>query len=200
MVKNIDEYRRTLNALCLNNEIWQKIPNCISFYKEYEASSLGRIRSCNKSNSKIIILSPYLANHWYLSVHIHLLDGKSKLVSIHRLIAKAFLKNPLNLKEIHHKDGNKQNNELSNLEYVSHSLNMKLNNFFGYKPIGQKKIAMYDLSNHYIKSFNSLTLAAKFILFKFKKYNHLKSILSNISVAANSNMSKTAYNYKWKYL
>ena len=46
-------------------------------------------------------------------------DGKSNSRLVHRLVALAFIPNPDNLPMVHHKDGNKQNNSVENLEWVS---------------------------------------------------------------------------------
>lgn len=72
-------------------------------------------------------------------------DGESKTVKVHRLVAEAFIGNPNNLPEINHIDKNKENNCVSNLEWCNHAYNIKysLN-----KPIMQfdkygEKIAEY---------------------------------------------------------
>lgn len=52
------------------------------------------------------------------------MNGKKYTVAIHRLVAVAFIPNPLNLPEVNHKDGNKLNNDVSNLEWTSHKDNM----------------------------------------------------------------------------
>ena len=46
-------------------------------------------------------------------------DGKKLYPMVHRLVAKAFIPNPQNLREVNHKDGNKLNNSLDNLEWVT---------------------------------------------------------------------------------
>ena len=52
-------------------------------------------------------------------------DGKKKMFYAHRLVAEAFLDNPKNLPVVNHKDGNKLNNCIENLEWVSYSENSK---------------------------------------------------------------------------
>lgn len=52
-------------------------------------------------------------------------DGVNKNYSIHRLVAEAFIPNPLNLSDVNHKDGNKLNNHVSNLEWCTRSENLK---------------------------------------------------------------------------
>ena len=52
-------------------------------------------------------------------------NGKEKLFRVHRLVAMAFLPNPNNLPQVNHKDGNKQNNSVDNLEWCEQSDNMK---------------------------------------------------------------------------
>lgn len=51
-------------------------------------------------------------------------DGKSKTHSVHRLVATTYLPNPSNLPEVHHKDNDKNNLNVSNLEWVTHEQNM----------------------------------------------------------------------------
>ena len=68
-------------------------------------------------------------------------NGKTKIFSIHRLVAIEFITNPKNLNQVNHKDGNKSNNSYQNLEWCTHSENMKhsfhvLNN----KKINRKKV------------------------------------------------------------
>ena len=52
-------------------------------------------------------------------------DRQAKLHSIHRLVAETYIPNPDNLPEVNHKDGNKRNNDVSNLEWSTRSGNAK---------------------------------------------------------------------------
>lgn len=52
-------------------------------------------------------------------------DGARKMTYVHRLIAQAFIPNPDNLPEVNHKDGNKRNNHVDNLEWCTGNQNRK---------------------------------------------------------------------------
>ena len=69
----------------------------------------------------------------YLIIQLYK-QGKRKTKAIHRLVANAFIDDPLNKPQVNHKDGNKQNNNISNLEWCTQSEN----NFHAYK-MGLKK-------------------------------------------------------------
>lgn len=90
----------------------------------YEVSSQGRVRSLPrfyKSGSKQgIVLSPTLFTTGYLYVMLH--PGRKK-ATVHSLVAKAFLENKDNKKQINHKDGIKSNNQIANLEWCTCSEN-----------------------------------------------------------------------------
>ena len=86
----------------------------------YEVSSFGKVR--NKETKKI--LSVFDVNReGYLRV-ILFKNHKRKRFFIHRLVAEAFIPNPENKPQVNHKNGNKQNNNLRNLEWVNASENM----------------------------------------------------------------------------
>lgn len=89
------------------NEKWIAVNN-----EGYFVSDQGRIRHEKR------VLSGSLHNDGYIFATIH---GKQS--PVHRLIAMAFIPNPDNLPEVNHKDGNKQNNFVSNLEWVTRSDN-----------------------------------------------------------------------------
>jgi len=85
---------------------------------KYTIDTKGTIISyCKK---KPIIRKPHINTSGYLHVRL-ICNGKDHSVSIHVLLAKAFIPNPENLPTVNHKDGNKLNNRLNNLEWASHS-------------------------------------------------------------------------------
>jgi hypothetical protein len=92
-------------------EIWKDIENYESYY---EVSNLGRI----KSKRSCIIMKNILNNNGYLMCTLSA-PGKRKKFSVHRLVAAAFIKNDLDKKQVNHIDGNKLNNIIINLEWVT---------------------------------------------------------------------------------
>ena len=73
-------------------------------------------------NSNGKILKPYDNGYGYLVVDLKA-NGKRKHKKIHRLVAEAFIPNPDNLPEVNHKDENKYNNSVDNLEWCNSSYN-----------------------------------------------------------------------------
>lgn len=94
------------------NEEWRTIDG----HTKYQVSNLGRIRDQTKGAMR----KPTVNSSNYKKT---VMDGKN--LYIHRLVAIAFIDNPDNLPEVNHKDGNKWNNKVDNLEWVSKSDNAK---------------------------------------------------------------------------
>lgn len=102
-----------MNSSCL----WKPVN---SFENLYAVSNNGHIRTIKRKGSwvnKILKPSVYKRTG-YLYVNLYK-NGKAKKVKVHRIVALAFLENPLNLPEVNHKDGDKKNNTSSNLEWSS---------------------------------------------------------------------------------
>lgn len=97
-------------------EVWREIEGTDG---RYEVSNTGKIRSNNYKNSdRVQELKPAKDKKGYLRTVITI-DGKAKTIKVHREIAKAFLPNPNNLPQVNHKDGNKENNHVTNLEWIN---------------------------------------------------------------------------------
>ena len=95
-------------------EVWKS-----TIYDDYEVSSLGRVR--NVITHKV--LSTFDKNRLgYIRVNLYN-NGKKKRYFIHRLVAEAFLPKKQGKDFVNHKDGNKQNNHLDNLEWCNRSEN-----------------------------------------------------------------------------
>ena len=94
----------------------------------YQISSYGRVYSFYKKGYLELNLNKY----GYLHVGLYR-EGKRKVYKVHRLVAQTFILNPNNYPEVNHKDENKINNYISNLEWCTH----QYNNFYGTKNIRQ---------------------------------------------------------------
>lgn len=124
-------------------------------------------------------------NSGYLKVGLSV-DGIHKYYLVHRLVAQAFIPNPNNLPQVNHIDGNKLNNHVDNLEWVSSYENQQHAVKNGLRPL--KKINQYDLTNHFIKTWSSLMEASR----------SLKINKATISFCCQGKR-KTAGGFIWKY-
>lgn len=107
-------------------EIWKPIDG----YKGlYEISTFGRVKSLVDCHGikRDKIVKPLNSRYGYLLVNLYK-NKQSKSFRIHRLVAIAFIPNPLNLPFINHKDENKQNNCVENLEWCSPKYNVNYGN------------------------------------------------------------------------
>ena len=90
----------------------------------YEVSDQGRIKSLgNNKSRKEKILKPQKECSGYLQIGLYK-DGHVKMLKVHRLVAEAFIPNPQGLETVNHKDEDKTNNTVSNLEWMSRKDNI----------------------------------------------------------------------------
>ena len=111
------------------NEEWRPIGG---YEGLYEVSNLGRVRSVDryvKSKGESYwlrkgkMLSPAKDKNGYLKVNLYC-NGKCKTINVHRLVAQEFIPNPDNLPQINHKDEDKTNNRVDNLEWCDAKYNI----------------------------------------------------------------------------
>lgn len=101
-------------------EIWKDIEGCEG---KYQVSNKGRIKSLqDRGVKREKILSLLKHNSGYYSIGL-MINGKCKHFLVHRLVAKAFIENPNNYNFVNHKDENKRNNDVENLEWCTKSYN-----------------------------------------------------------------------------
>ena len=105
----------------MKKEIWKPIKDYEGLYM---VSNWGRVKSIKFG--KEIILKQWTSSNGYSQVNL-CKNGKVKNYKVHRLVAEAFLDNTDNLPEVNHKDEDKQNNNVENLEWCS----AKYNSNFG---------------------------------------------------------------------
>lgn len=107
---------------------WRDIKGFEGFYQASDEGQIGSVaRDFMRSNGRknhvtSRILKACLNDDGYLKCALPT-NGKLKSYRVHRLVALAFLGDPNDL-EVNHKDGNKTNNKISNLEYVTHRENV----------------------------------------------------------------------------
>lgn len=121
------------------NEVWKYIDE----YPNYIISNLGRVKNTETGR----ILSEKIDKDGYREVSLRK-NGKSTLKKVHRLVATAFIPNPDNKPQVDHIDGEKGNNNLNNLRWVTRKENM--NNPNTYKKLGQhtrKPIIQVNVDN-----------------------------------------------------
>ena len=102
-------------------EQWKPV---VGYEGLYEVSNMGRARSFPRKGTKGGVIGvSYDSNKHY--AHIALTKhGKSRTVSLHRVVAKAWIPNPENKPQVNHMDGDKTNNRVDNLEWVTNLENM----------------------------------------------------------------------------
>lgn len=160
------------------NEIWKPVQG---FEGLYEVSNYGRVKSIGSYNTcKRGILKPMTDSDGYLHIRMYN-SGVSKDVSIHRLVAIAFIPNPNNYKYVNHKDENVKNNNVSNLEWCTNSYNLIYSR--------GKKIAQYSKEGELIKTFNCIADASK-------EYNIPTTNISKCCKGKRFSAGK----YIWKYV
>lgn len=129
-------------------EEWQDIPE---YEGLYQASNLGRIRSCPRLDSlgrKVgRVLKQIQKPNGYFTVTLHK-NNNQKSEYVHRIVALVFLGEPGNF-EVNHINSDKSDNGPSNLEYVTHRQNILHSRRVGTHPIG---------SNHGMSKINSETV------------------------------------------
>ena len=182
------------------NEIWKDIPGYEGFY---QASNLGRIKSLlfyNNRYKKYIkrekILKTTTQKTGYLMLTLCKDKKKSNLL-VHRIIAKTFLSNPNNYPQVNHKDGNKKNNCVDNLEWCTSKQNNKHAFDTGLNKYNHafdnyhftKKVGQYDLNDNFIKEFDSITKASV----------ETNTLVQSICKVCKGKRKK-AGGYIWKYL
>lgn len=160
----------------------------------YQVSNLGRIKSLsNRSNHKNeIIMKEHIVTGY--SQVVLTKNGKGKNFKVHRLVAFAFIRNPYEFPEVNHINGNKQDNRVSNLEWVTTSQNV--NHAFatglnrarkGAENKRSKTVVQMSLEDAEIQIFHGMREAER------------KTGISHFEISACCSGKKTdAGGYKWK--
>lgn len=179
------------------HEIWKDIDG---YENLYQVSNLGNVRSLNyRHTRKPNNIAKAKNRDGYSTVRMNKF-GKRAVKQIHQLVAKTFIPNPENKPEVNHKDGNKENNQVSNLEWVTskentkHAIDVLQFNFLpnrkitGGKHHAAKPVYQYEKNGNLIKKWGCVSDAARYL-------NHRPD---NIIKNCNGQL-KSAYGFIWKY-
>ena len=167
-------------------EIWQDIEG---YEGLYQVSNLGRVKSLRNN----IILSQSITRNGYKNVILYT-NNIRKLYLVHRLVATAFIPNPDNLPQVNHKDENKTNNRVDNLEWCDCKYNINYGTCIRRRQLSNtngkcsKTVLQYSLDGTFIKEWKSTMDVER----------NLGLANSHISECCR-NIIKTAYGYIWKY-
>ena len=173
-------------------EVWKKIPR----YPKYEASTLGRIKNIETDN----ILVPTFRGE-YQSVGVN--KGTK---TVHYLVALAFVPNPDKKKTVDHKNRNRTDNRVENLEWATRkeqAENRKKVALERKQEISARPVWRIDKdTNEIIERYMSLREAAQWVfdnnlttIREFNEGNNLKTSICAVCRGKNG----SAYNFKWKY-
>lgn len=179
-------------------EIWKSLKGIVEYGNYYEVSNLGRVRSIdrrvNSRNGKRLvkgqILKQWIDKDGYCRVTLNL-NQRKKHYGIHRLVALSFIKNPENKPQVNHKDGNKQNNRVDNLEWLTnkenvvHAFSIGLNEGIKGEENVNAKLAESDVVNIYN-------------LYKTNKYS-MKDLADKFNTSE-TNVYDIVNRKKWKHL
>lgn len=151
-------------------------------YENYIIYPNGLIFSL-KSNK---YLKPILHQNGYVGVTLYN-NGQGKQFLLHRLVAQHFLSNPKNLPEVDHIDCNRQNNDVSNLQWISSEDNIKKSYDLKRQTKNKTPIRQLDLTGKIIAEFDSIADA-----FRATGIRHIVEVAKH--------QRKTAGGYKWEYI
>lgn len=171
-------------------EIWKTIDEC----EDYQISNYGRVKSFkyDKINGKV--MKPYKTTKGYLQIDLSL-DGRKRKnrihLAIHRLVAKAFIPNPDNLPQVNHKDEDKTNNYVNNLEWCTNEYNCTYGTHVE-RVTEQIRVPIYSIDeNGNVENFPGVREASRQMFERFGKYGNISAVLCG--------RQKTSLGRQWFY-
>lgn len=193
-------------------EIWRDIEGYEGYY---QISNLGRVKSLErdvyKSNGdfhrrkKEKIKTPKITSDGYSAVTLSV-DCNNRTFSVHSLVAHAFIPKPCSKEslEINHKDTNRKNNRMDNLEWVTHKENVAYSVSLGnyYVHAGEKNgrcvpVIVCDMNGNEIKSFAYLAQCAEWLKQNVRiRSDNIQQIASHIKQRAKKGLPCYGYTYK----
>ena len=172
---------------------------------KYEVSDTGDVRSVDRvraanlnhvTETKIKgkTLKQNIKRNGYKTVDL-CVDSKPKTTLVHRIVAETFIPNPNNYRFVNHKDSNRENNAVGNLEWVTSSENRMHGIKSGYVDFGNKKVLCVETG----QIFDRPGLAAEWIKSNYpeRTKGKLKVVSHNITTCCTGRTPK-AYGFTWK--
>jgi hypothetical protein len=163
-------------------EIYTEIP--FDGFENYRVSNKGNVKNTNKN----YILSKNLKMGYHY-VHINKTNGERKSMRLHRLVALAFIPNGDDTKTfVNHIDGNKLNNDVSNLEWITPQNNIKHAYDNQLLKAFERKVCKYDLDGNLLATYKSVKEASE------------KNNIDDAGIVKTcKGRRQTAGGFKWKY-
>lgn len=180
-----------------DNENWKTVGS----FPKYEVSNLGNIR--NKFTLKN--LSKNTLRDGYIRIGLCLeKDGKQKLNSLHRVVAETFIPNPEKKKTVNHKNHDKLDNRVENLEWATSTEQNNHKRKVSQekkKLISSRKVWRIDkITNEKLELYETMTDAAKWIFDQNLTTSKEKQNITNICAVCRKRRGyKTAFGFKWAY-
>lgn len=180
-------------------EEWKNIDG----YEGFQVSNKGRVRSIDKivkgnGGSTFLkkgkILKTHINNFGYIVINLWV-NNSFKHHKVHRLVAEAFIPNPQNLPQVNHRDEDKTNNSVDNLEWCDNKYNCnygthnkRMANTLTNRKDQSKKVYQYTLDNKLVSEYQSINEAGRI--------NNCYS--QNIGKVCKG-YTKTYKGFKWSY-
>jgi hypothetical protein len=178
----------------MEEEFWKTIDN----FPNYDVSTFGNIRN-NKTNK---LLKPaFNSSGYYRCTLLNNLGNKT--ITIHKLVAICFIENIDNKPTVNHKDRNKINNNVNNLEWSTHlEQNLHKRKSTNIRCHALKVLRICNKTNIILERYESLKHASEWVIknnLSQIKNNNYKSIMSKISAVINNKIyCNTSFGYKWR--
>ena len=187
-------------------EIWKPV---VGWETLYEVSNFGNIRTLHYKQP--YLMHPITDRKGYKRVSFVLPNSKKyKRYGVHRVVAEAFIPNPDNLPCVNHKDENKQNNHVDNLEWCTVRYNLEYGTARSRMINSRKGIKFSDLHLYNLQLSHAISQGKSVVqLDKFgnviSEYISISEAARNIGINVNSishacnGISKSAGGYLWKF-